>query len=92
MTTNDINALAFWYKTAKDNTREALDKEMENAHDIELTLETVSLAGFQDGLEFGALQGFRHAIALLYAEDFTEHGRILESQIENIEAIFKDKD
>jgi hypothetical protein len=89
MSTFDINKLAFHYATALQNNQEAKVKEEADFYPIELTLERVEGEGFLQGLEFGALAGFRHAIALLQSEQFTEHAHILSDQLKNVEAIFE---
>lgn len=89
MSTYDVNKLSFHYATALQNNIEAKQKEQENKYEIELTLERVEGEGFLQGLEFGALAGYRHAIALLQAEQFTEHAQILESQLTEITKIFE---
>lgn len=88
MTIHDVNKLAFHYATALQNVNDAKTKEEADFYPIELTLERVEGEGFLEGLEFGALAGFRHAIALLQSEEFTEHAQILETQISEITKIF----
>lgn len=88
MTTNDINKLAFDYANALRDLKDAQVKEAQEVYPFELTLERVEADGFLQGLEFGALAGFRHAIALLNAEQFTEHAGVLESQLIEITKIF----
>lgn len=89
MTTFDQNKLAFHYATALQNNIEAKQKEEAEFYPVELTLERVEGEGFLQGFEFGALAGFRHAIALLQSEQFTEHAQILESQLIEITKIFE---
>lgn len=85
MTTNDINALAFHYKNAVQDYKDAKAKEEgEKFDDYELTISRIEAGGFIDGYQFGALAGFRHAIALLNAEQFTEHAVILEQQLTEV--------
>jgi hypothetical protein len=88
MTTNDINALQFHYSNALQDFNDAKAKEESDGFEIEDTLSRLEADGFIQGLEFGALAGFRHAIALLNAEQFTEHAQILESQLTEITKIF----
>lgn len=89
MTTFDKNKLAFHYATALQNNTEAKLKEESEFYPIELTLERVEGEGWIQGFEFGALAGYRHAIALLQSEQFTEHAQILESQLIEITKIFE---
>lgn len=89
MTTYDVNKLAFHYATALQNNKEAKQKEETEFYPFELTLERVEGEGFLQGFEFGTLAGFRHAIALLQAEGFTEHAHVLESQLTEITKIFE---
>jgi hypothetical protein len=89
MATFDKNKLAFIYANALQDFKDAKVKEKLEGYDIELTLERVEYAGWLDGFELGALAGFRHAIALLQSEQFTEHARILEDQLKNLDAIFE---
>jgi hypothetical protein len=89
MTTYDKNKLAFHYKTALENYTDAKVKEENENFDYELTMSRCEASGFIDGFEFGAIAGFRHAIALLQAEEFTEHAQILESQLIEILEIFE---
>lgn len=88
MTTNDINALEFHYSNAVQDFNDAKAKEELEGFEIEDTLSRVEADGFIQGLEFGAVAGYRHAIALLNAEQFTEHAQILESQLTKISGIF----
>lgn len=88
MTTFDSNKLAFHYATALQDYKDAKAKEKSENYDFELTMARCDASGFLDGLEFGALAGYRHAIALLNAEQFTEHAQILESQLTEITKIF----
>lgn len=89
MTTNNINKLAFDYANALQDFKDAKVKEQLEGYEIELTLARVEYAGWLDGFEYGAVQGYRHAIALLQSEEFTEHASILESQLIEITKIFK---
>jgi hypothetical protein len=89
MTTNDINALPFHYANALQDLKDAEVKEELEGFEIEDTLSRVEADGFIQGLEFGALAGYRHAIALLNAEQFTEHAQILEQQLTDLLQIFK---
>jgi hypothetical protein len=89
MTTYDKNKLSFIYQTAIQNNTEAKQKEEEEFYPIELTLERVEGEGFLEGFENGALAGYRHAIALLQSEGFTEHALILIDQLRNLDAIFE---
>jgi hypothetical protein len=88
MTTINKNQLAFYYANALQDFTDAKVKEELQGFDIEDTLARVEADGFLQGLEFGTVAGFRHAIALLNAEQFTEHAQILESQIPAILEIF----
>jgi hypothetical protein len=89
MTTQDKNKLAFHYANAMQDYKDAQEKEELEFYPVELTLERVESAGYLQGLEFGAIAGYRHAIALLQAEQFTEHAHVLESQLKTITAIFE---
>lgn len=89
MTTFDINKLAFVYANSLQDYKDAKLKEENENFDYELTMERCKADGFLEGLELGALAGFRHAIALLQAEQFTEHARILADQLKNLDAIFE---
>ena len=89
MTTHDKNKLAFHYMNAVQDYKDAQVKEEADFYPVELTLERVEAEGFLQGLEFGAIAGYRHAIALLQSEEFTEHAQILEMQLKQIEAIFE---
>lgn len=89
MTTHDKNKLAFIYANALNDYTEAKEKEELEGYDYELTQARFEASGFLDGFEAGALAGYRHAIALLQAEGFTEHAEILESQLVEIKAILE---
>lgn len=89
MTTTNKNQLAFYYANALQDFTDAKVKEQQEGFEIEDTLSRVEADGFLQGLEFGALAGFRHAIALLQAEQFTEHAQILLDQVETVQAIFE---
>lgn len=84
MAIKDINKLGFLYTHAVENFEDAKEKEKENDYDIDLTLERVESAGFLDGYGIGGVLGFKHAIALLNAEGFTEHAKILDDQLKTV--------
>lgn len=89
MTTFDKNQLGFVYANAKQDLQDAKVKEEQEFYPFELTMERVEANGFIDGYELGAIAGYRHAIALLQVEQFTEHAQILADQLKNLDAIFE---
>ena len=89
MTTFDKNQLGFTYANALQDYADAKVKEEQEFYPFELTVERVEAGGFVDGYQTGAIAGFRHAIALLQAEQFTEHAQILADQLKNLDAIFE---
>lgn len=89
MTTHDKNQLEATYRNALQDFQDAKVKEEREFYPFELTCERVEADGFIQGYELGAVKGYRHAIALLQAEQFTEHAQILESQLTEITKIFE---
>lgn len=84
MTTHDKNQLGFVYANAVQDLTDAKVKEESEFYPFELTLERVEAEGFIQGFQLGAVKGYRHAIALLQGEQFTEHAQILEAQLSDL--------
>lgn len=89
MTTNDKNKLAFEYANALQTYKDAQINEAAEDYPLELTLERVEADGFLQGLEAGAMAGYRHAIALLNADLMTEQAQTLQDHLTTLEAIFE---
>lgn len=83
--TIELNALRAHFRDAKQNYADAKLKDAENDYDdFELTIERIESGGFVDGYQFGAQQGYLHAIARLEAEGFSEHANVLRDQLQEV--------